>query len=376
MAGPLPVFLTLMEKQHLTYFKIENFKRFDSFEMSNLGQFNLIVGDNNVGKTSVLEGLCFDEDLEQLMLNFLATAGHRRLFPIKQSQSFESKFVKTTDFWKQIFKIINNPIACTTTFNGQEFQYLLTITTFQDLDDEGKEQVKKINPPTYSLDWITLINTITGSSRVEGAYFETFNTNVFHKNSPFIPVNLGYNQDLIDFFFERVNADKEIRKSIEKELRKFIFNLEELKVHRINNIDLLGITLTDSNDIQPITRYGDGTVKLIRFLLEVLLVQNRRLMVDEIGSGIHFTRLKGYWKTVLQLCAKYNVQLFATTHSLECQQAFVEALEDPDMQQYQNDARNISLIENKAGEVKAITYDFGQFEYALNIGFNTRGGAR
>ncbi len=33
-----------MEKQYLTYFKIENFKRFDSFEMSNLGQFNLIVG--------------------------------------------------------------------------------------------------------------------------------------------------------------------------------------------------------------------------------------------------------------------------------------------------------------------------------------------
>jgi len=39
--SPLPFFLD-MEKQHLTYFKIENVKRFDSFEMSNLGQFNLI----------------------------------------------------------------------------------------------------------------------------------------------------------------------------------------------------------------------------------------------------------------------------------------------------------------------------------------------
>ena len=67
-------------------------------------------------------------------------------------------------------------------------------------------------------------------------------------------------------------------------------------------------------------------------------------MVDEIGSGIHFTRLKDYWKTIIQLCAKYNVQLFATTHSLECQQAFVEALDDVDMQQFQKDARNISLL--------------------------------
>ena len=99
-------------------------------------------------------------------------------------------------------------------------------------------------------------------------------------------------------------------------------------------------------------------------------------MVDEIGSGIHFTRLKDYWKTIIQLCVKYNVQLFSTTHSLECQQAFIEALEEPDMQIYQKDARNISLIENKQGEVKAVTYDFEQFEYALTIGFNTRGGAR
>ena len=43
--------------RHLTYFKVENFKRFESFEMKDLGQFNLIVGDNNVGKTSVLEAL-------------------------------------------------------------------------------------------------------------------------------------------------------------------------------------------------------------------------------------------------------------------------------------------------------------------------------
>ena len=50
-----------MGENHLTYFKIENFKRFDSFEMENIGQYNLVVGDNNVGKTSVLEGLLFDE---------------------------------------------------------------------------------------------------------------------------------------------------------------------------------------------------------------------------------------------------------------------------------------------------------------------------
>ena len=46
-----------MSKEHLTYFKVENFKRCDSLELTDIGQFNLIVGDNNVGKTSLLESL-------------------------------------------------------------------------------------------------------------------------------------------------------------------------------------------------------------------------------------------------------------------------------------------------------------------------------
>ena len=49
-----------MENNHLTYFKIENFKKFDSLEVNDIGQFNLIVGDNNVGKTCLLEALVIE----------------------------------------------------------------------------------------------------------------------------------------------------------------------------------------------------------------------------------------------------------------------------------------------------------------------------
>src|SRR5690606_13794786 len=51
-----------MKTNHLTYFKVENFKKFDSLEVKDIGQFNLIVGDNNVGKTCFLEALLFDND--------------------------------------------------------------------------------------------------------------------------------------------------------------------------------------------------------------------------------------------------------------------------------------------------------------------------
>jgi len=44
-----------MNKNHLSSLKIENFKKFDTFEIENIGQYNLLIGDNGIGKTTVLE---------------------------------------------------------------------------------------------------------------------------------------------------------------------------------------------------------------------------------------------------------------------------------------------------------------------------------
>ncbi|MBC7447591.1 MAG: AAA family ATPase, partial [Hymenobacteraceae bacterium] len=41
---------------------IRNFKCFEELKIEGCGQFNLILGDNNVGKTSVLEALLVDEN--------------------------------------------------------------------------------------------------------------------------------------------------------------------------------------------------------------------------------------------------------------------------------------------------------------------------
>ena len=52
----------MAREKHIVDLTIGNFKRFANFEVKNLGQFNLIVGDNNTGKTSFLEALLLDGD--------------------------------------------------------------------------------------------------------------------------------------------------------------------------------------------------------------------------------------------------------------------------------------------------------------------------
>lgn len=357
-----------MEKQHLTYFKIENFKRFDSFEMSNLGQFNLIVGDNNVGKTSVLEGLLFDEDITALASNFLVVALLRKDFSDRLNLI---SVARSINLWNTIFKKIDKPISLTLS-HDEIYSFKIELIPNNDLTNEELKIIKNNLIVTAPKFWLKLSGM--DGTQMMGAYFE--NDEYLVKFIPFINANQGSGELFVTLFYTYFNSSKQKRKELEENVKVFIPTLEEIRVHRLDDdIEIIGIEVSNESELIPVTRFGDGTVKYIGTLMNVLSCTNKRLMVDEIGAGIHFSRLKEYWSTIIQLCHKYNVQLFATTHSRECQRAFVEALDDEAMKQYQADARNITLIEDQQGGVKAITYDFEQFEYALDIGFNTRGGS-
>ena len=98
-----------MSENHLTYFKIENFKRFDSFEMENLGQYNLLVGDNNVGKTSVLEGLLFDNDRINFLSNYTSILYSRNLLQDLSISIGERAFSQQAT-WKFIVKDITKSL--------------------------------------------------------------------------------------------------------------------------------------------------------------------------------------------------------------------------------------------------------------------------
>jgi AAA15 family ATPase/GTPase len=352
-----------MEKQHLTYFKIENFKRFDSFEMSNLGQFNLIVGDNNVGKTSVLEGLLFDKNLKVLLGYYFMTMAFRHFFG--NNGTIDKIKIQESEFWNYIFKDFSKPIFIE--FNNEKL--ILENKRYEELNNQEVFFAKKYIVNEIPKNWFSLKNG--DAVQIAPAYFD----GLINDYIPFIPADLTYGTDLVNFYYNHYNLDKELRRELEKNIKEYIPNFEEIRIHKFfDKHEVLCFSLSDRNTLMPLTSFGDGTIKITRILFEILINKGGRVMIDEIGNGIHFTKLKQFWKRIISVCSQNRIQLFATTHSLECQQAFIEALQDDYMKQFQADARNISMIEDKGGNVKSVTYNFDQFEYAMNIGFNTRGG--
>ncbi len=367
----------IMGENHLTYFKIENFKRFDSFEMENLGQFNLLVGDNNVGKTSVLEALTFDEEDRIMFLrNYIYILFSRNILQFPSKIEGEN-LLSQLDIWSFILKNVFQPLIIsykTITHYTIKYEFVKEVG-FTQLDKDFINNNIKLNKlPIW---WIRLTKNGIYDG-IYGRYAEEIINALYDTKTPkvnFLPLNMNYHNGHTQDYYSLINGNNSTRILFDSTLKSIIPNLIETRPHKVFEQEVIGFVLNNSNEIVPITTFGDGVLKIVRILLGLMGAKGNRLMIDEIDTGIHFSRLQDFWKTVITLCKQFDVQLFATTHSLECQRYFVEALSELG-EEYQKDARNISLLENAKGEVKSVTFDFEQFEFALSIGANTRGGQR
>ena len=68
----------------------------------------------------------------------------------------------------------------------------------------------------------------------------------------------------------------------------------------------------------PIGSYGDGMRRLLAVSLALVATEDGCLLIDEIDTGFHWTVMEDMWRLVVQGARRWNVQVFATTHSYDC----------------------------------------------------------
>ena len=84
------------------------------------------------------------------------------------------------------------------------------------------------------------------------------------------------------------------------------------------------VKLSKQNPV-PLKSLGDGAVRLFTTALAMTNCPNGFLLIDEAENGIHHSIQQQYWKMVLETASKYNIQIFATTHSIDCVKGFARA---------------------------------------------------
>ncbi|MCH8252678.1 MAG: AAA family ATPase [Planctomycetes bacterium] len=96
--------------------------------------------------------------------------------------------------------------------------------------------------------------------------------------------------------------------------------------------------------IMPVEMQGAGVGKALAIASHLVDTANGMLMIDEIDSSLHVGVLERVIKFTLQAANRHNVQLFASTHSLETLDAFLDAYEDmSDLYSSKQDFRILQL---------------------------------
>ena len=119
----------------------------------------------------------------------------------------------------------------------------------------------------------------------------------------------------------------------------------------------------------PIKVMGGGMVRLASIVLALSDAHNGIVLIDEIENGLHYSILPDVWKAIERAADDFNVQVFATTHSLEMIRAAHEAFKDDDPY----DFRLIRLDRStKTDEIYATTYDKEGMAAAVELNAEVR----
>lgn len=76
---------------------------------------------------------------------------------------------------------------------------------------------------------------------------------------------------------------------------------------------------------------GDGVNQLLALLLAVISNPDSIILIDEIGTGFHYSIYNKVWKTISSAAKENHCQIIATTHSYECIAGAVEGVTMADM---------------------------------------------
>jgi AAA15 family ATPase/GTPase len=364
----LPQTVQTQPSEHFSHITIKNFRQFSYITLEDIGQFNLIVGDNNVGKTSLLEALLIMNDSELYYDNLAFAYIARNNTPLTIHENDEKTYAIPKAY---IFDFIKKDSEeKEIIFELEEHRNLWKFAIKKPTVEEIK-RVKKIESSIDVDDYICMVRDDAIEIDELSLIIKKLNPDDLMKMQ-LIPFGKGFDRTLAKSYYDNIDKDKKNRKAFLDSMKIFIPNIDRITADtQSGEIDIEEVGL---DVVAPLHQYGEGANKLFRILVQITLQKGKKLLIDEIDAGIHYSHFLEFWKIILKVAKENDVQIFATTHNLECLQYFKEALELEEMQEYQELSRTMTLRKLPNKTIKAYARRYNEFEHSINNEFEIRGG--
>ncbi|MCU0239412.1 MAG: AAA family ATPase [Pyrinomonadaceae bacterium] len=291
--------------------EIKGYRCFEHLTIEKLGRVNLIVGKNNVGKTALLEALWIWANKGD-KINDILIRRDENSSPPNFSKDYRNNFYKVLYCF---FNADTNSFSVSESPNKKICNLKLDTNGNFNYRTEGYEVASKVFIQTDGLD----------------------------------------NNKIVELW------DKiELRIGEEETTRSMKMLLPKLQKVRLLNTNSGRIAYAQVSDVEEplsLKSFGDGLNRLFGISLTLANCKDGILIIDEIENGFHYSILPDVWKLIFKTAKDLNVQVFATTHSKDCIEAFTQAAIDDE----ESEGMLIRL-ERKDDEIKALTFDEKELE--------------
>lgn len=326
--------------------EINQFRGIRQLTISNFSKINLIVGDNNSGKTTFLEAvqLLFAKSQLSSVKNIIK---QRTVLNVSES-SFYTSFIKMFNVNQEselldfdIYAVSNNgPIRFEMrgrerTISGEEALQMSTMSLGQ------KAHYKKestVVPETAKLFSGSIISQ-NGKKPIEKDIHFTSLDNVsvgpvIKREVQYIPSFGHLRYDLLKNFVD----NPEYKKLAISILKQFDDSIVDICYTKADDGCFLESIITADGINMPFSVYGDGVKKILYILNKLFDATDSILLIDEIETGLHKKYYDRLFPVVFELAKKLNVQLFIATHSMEAIDAILS------YGNYENDSNDTEPI--------------------------------
>ena len=355
---------------------IKSFRGIRNLSIKDLGEINLIVGDNNCGKTSALEAIELLRSSGNLA-NVYRIARQRENLSVFGTNSIYDSFICMFPHDGSLLRIevdaVGNEERISCRVEGEQERVLLDA---KELDKSILRQNSELSGEMETEMFKGEINTCYGKENkkeiIEVSRFSRVSGTPSSLKDKFNIIYVAPFEHLRGSVLAQIVRNEEYKDICLRALQLFDSDIEDMMILKsdIGNRPVEYLKHKKLNNM-PIATYGDGIKKVLVLSNAIAQAAGGILLIDEIETAIHKKYYDDIFRFVIKACKAFDVQVFITTHSLEAIDGIL-ATQDYEDQDDNDDIRVVTLKKKDDATLSRVLPGREVFKNREAFGFEVR----
>lgn len=310
---------------HINYIDINGFRGIKDLSISDFSKINIVVGDNNSGKTTFLESIQLL--FTKLQLAYLRKIINQRTILNRNKSSFYVSFIKMFNS-ELADDFLNFDI-----YAKSDVGELRIEVSGKEVIVPGEEALRlsSMPPRERTIYKRTSTDPIDKAKMFEGRIISQIGKKIQEKSFRCTSLDTGFSGVTLEKDVQYISSFGHLQQDLLKNivdnleykklaieiLRQFDSTIEDVCYTKADDGTMLESIITNAGINMPFSVYGDGIKKILFILNKLYDSTDSILLIDEIETGLHKKYYETLFPVLFTLADKLNVQLFIATHSIE-----------------------------------------------------------